>query len=60
MLSCMSRACACAAENRVAIAAAEAIEPLVEMLRVPTDDVRLRAAGALWMLARGNGARTTV
>lgn len=52
-----------AAENQVAIAAAGAIDYLVEMLRSRTDEVRSRAAEALHNLAinsaYGRGARAT-
>jgi hypothetical protein len=42
---------ACAADNKVAIAAAGAVTPLVALLGVPAEDVRAKAAGALWNLA---------
>ena len=43
-------------ENKVAIAAAGAIKPLIMLLRSPMRDVRMGAAGTLAVLA-GNGAR---
>ena len=46
-----------AVANRVAIAEADAIGPLVGMLGVPMDGVRTSAAEALGNLAANNGAR---
>ena len=47
-----------AAANKVAIAEAGAIGPLVGMLASPTDGVRTSAAEALRSLAWDNGARS--
>ena len=46
---------ACAAENRVTIAASGAIRPLVTLLGSPSADVQEQSAGALWGLVY-NGA----
>lgn len=46
----------CAAENKVAIAAAGAIDLLIEMLRSPSGGVRVKAVDTLYILASKNCA----
>ena len=45
-----------AAENRIAIARAGGILPLIDLLRSPVAGVQEAAAGALWNLSFNNGA----